>query len=314
MSFLRKYKTFDEILPDFLGEKRVALQHKSYLTYPGKCEIFSQWLAAHGLSKTPLRKVTNDQIASFFSWVSEARNIDRPTVEKYIIAVRSLFRYAQKRGEVNEVPFDLVVLPVKKRDCSPKYIPGDKQSALLQDMYKNDFQLFLACMIQYFCALRPGKELRLVKVKDFDFEEGTVHVSKLNAKTKKERFTTLPDELAEYLIQYGIQSADPDLYVFGKRRSPGPKLISVNNLRERFNVYRKKHCISHEVKFYSWKHTGGTDLIHMKLLSVPQLQNHFGHDRITSTEKYIEECGGKINRDLKEKFKSRINTTLYKTA
>ena len=307
MSLLRKYKTFDEILPGFMEEKRVSLQHKSYLAYPGRCEIFSGWLKMHGLDKVSLRKITNVQIADFFTWVSDARDLDRPTVEKYIVAVRSLYQYAQKRGEVNTLPFDLVVLPVKKRDCSPKYIPADKQAALLQDMYENDFQLFLACILQYFCALRPGKELRLAKVMDFDFEEGTVHVSRLNAKTKKERFTTMPDELATYLIKYGVKGADPELYLFGKRRKLGTRTVSVNNLRERFNVYRKKHGISEEVKFYSWKHTGGTDLIHMKLLSVPQLQNHFGHDRITSTEKYIEECGGKINQDLKDKFKSRFN-------
>jgi integrase len=312
MSILRKYKTFDEILPDFLVEKRMSMQHKSYLAYPGRCEIFSKWLTEHGLSKTPLKKISNAQVASFYSWVSEVRDLDRATVEKYIVAIRSLFQYAQKRGEVSDIPFGLVVLPVKKRDCSPKYIPADKQSALLQDMYKTDFQLFLACMVQYFCALRPGKELRLVKVKDFDLKEGAVHVSKMNAKTGKERYITLPDELAGYLREYGVEHADPEHFLFGKKRKIGPSHVSINNLRERFNVFRSRHGISKEVKFYSWKHTGGTDLVHMRLLSVTQLQNHFGHDRITSTEKYIEECGGKINRDLKDKFKSRLN--LNKTA
>lgn len=308
MSILRRYKTFDELVPDFLESKRISLQHRSYLAYPGRIEIFSKWLRNKGLSKLSLKKITNAQIASFYSWVSEARDLDRSTVEKYVVAVRSLFQYAQKRGEISEIPFDLVVLTIKKRDCSPKYIPADKQSALLDDMYKTDFQLFLACMIQYFCALRPGKELRLVKVKDFDFEEGIVHVTKMNAKTGKERYITMTDELAGYLRQYGVEGADPELYLFGKKHKIGIRHISINNLRERFNIFRTKHGISKEVKFYSWKHTGGTDLIHMRLLSVTQLQNHFGHDRITSTEKYIEECGGKINKNLKENFKSRFNT------
>ena len=306
MSILRRYKTFDELVPDFLESKRISLQHRSYLAYPGRLEIFSKWLKENKLDTISLRKLTNKNIAAFFNWVSESRDLDKATVEKYVVAIKSLYKYSQKIGEVKDIPFDLVVLPIKKRDCSPKYIPADKQYYILKDIYENDFQLFIACLLQYFCALRPGKELRLIKIRDINFEESIIHIQKLNAKTKKERYITMPDELSVYLKNYGVEKADSNLYLFGKKHKIGDKPVSVNNLRERFNVFRNKHGISKEIKFYSWKHTGGTDLIHMKLLSIIQLQNHFGHGRISSTEKYIEECGGKINKDLKEKFKSRF--------
>jgi integrase len=48
----------------------------------------------------------------------------------------------------------------------------------------NDPQLWLAVQFQYYCALRPGRELRLLKIKDIDFARGLVTVRRAQAKTK----------------------------------------------------------------------------------------------------------------------------------
>jgi integrase len=77
-------------------------------------------------------------------------------------------------------------------------------------------------------------------------------------------------------------------------------------LTYRFNKYRERHKIDKGVKFYSFKHTGLTDLINSKMVSLPQLQQHAGHDKITSTEKYIINHGGITNDVIKEKFSSPI--------
>lgn len=310
MSIFKTYKTFNEISTEFLIEKEISVKNKTYSGYIGKIKIFNNWLKSNNLYNIPLRKLTNDNINKFFIYIAKDKDLDKPTCQKYFYNIKSIFVYAQKRKELDILPFDLIIFPNKKRDNRPQYIPKDKQVELLNDIHSNDLQLFVACMLQYFCALRPGKELRLIKVGDFDFVNSTVRVSELNSKTGRLRYVTLSNEMIQYCKEYNINTSNPELYVFGNKKIIGDKPISINMLRYRFNKFRDKHNITKKVKFYSFKHTGGTDLINSKLVSLVQLQNHFGHTRISSTEKYVKDHGGMINLEIKEKFISPLSNIL----
>ena len=233
-------KTFDEGLPQFLSRKQISVHPKTYNGYKGKLNVFSLWLKEHGLSQTPLRELTNDNIADFFVYIARDRDLDRPTCEKYYANIRSVFQFYEESENMIKLPFKSVSYPIKKRDCAPKYIPKDKQKALFEDMRKKDYQLFLACMIQYCSAVRPGREMLSLKVGDFDFGGGTIRVSELSAKTGACRYADFTEELMGYCREYGIKGADESLYVFGVKGKMGTQPVSENMLRYRFNNFRKK--------------------------------------------------------------------------
>jgi site-specific recombinase XerD len=297
-------KTFAEGLPQFLSRKQISVHPKTYNGYVSKTKVFSLWLKDHGLSQKPLGELTNDNIADFFVYIARDRDLDRPTCEKYCNNIKAVFQFFEESEGITKLPFRNVSYPIKKRDCAPKYIPKEKQKALLDDIRKNDPQLFLACMCQYSAAIRPGREMLNLKVKDFDFSGGTIKVSLLTAKTGKSRYADFTTELMQYCREYGIENADRELYVFGKKGKMGNKPISENMLRYRFNQFRAKHGISTEVKLYSLKHTGLTDLINSKLVSLPQLQKHCGHTRLSSTEHYILVHAGVTNEVIRNEFRS----------
>lgn len=300
----KSYKTFDQIIPDYLKEKNIVLKPKTFIGHRGKTLLFGKWLGWNGLNKLPLRKIKNRHIRDFSVYLAETRDLDRATCEKYRDTLRVFFRYVKIVGQTKKIPFKRFILPLKKRDNKPAYIPADKIVALLNEIRVKDPQLFVGCMIQYCSAIRPGKEMLNLKPGVFNFGAKTIQVGELNAKTGKQRYADLTDELIEYLIEYGVQQADSDCYLFGKHRTFGLVHICENNLTVRFNKYRDSHQISKKVKFYSWKHTGLTDLIASKLCSLPQLQHHAGHDNIRSTEKYILEHGGLTNDIIKTQFRS----------
>ena len=50
---------------------------------------------------------------------------------------------------------------------------------------KDDPQLWLACQIQYYCAIRPGTELRLMKLKWIDFDKATFRIPNIEAKNNQ---------------------------------------------------------------------------------------------------------------------------------
>ena len=306
MNLFKTYKTFDQILPDFLEEKKIVLKNKTFVGYVGRMRIFSCWLKEHSLSNTPINKLSNVDIAQFFSYLANHKKLDRPTCQKYFVTIRSLYQYAEKRNEVKYMPFNLVVFPFKKADMSPEYIPKETLKKLILDIKETHPQLYLACMILYYCFIRPGVELRLLKIGDFNFEVGVIHVRQENAKTKKARTVTMPIDLIKICKEFGIDKVDKDLYVFGKKNKFNTSPININSLRVAFNQYRDKYKLSKGIKFYSLKHTGATNLANSKEVSIVAIQNQLGHDRLTSTEHYIKKRAGAVSLQIRDNFPNPI--------
>jgi integrase len=305
MKWFKKYKTFDEVSPLFLQVKEVESKHRSYVSYVGRVKVFSDWLREHGLSKVPLYKITSSNIIDFFTSLAK-KGLDRTTCDKYKIEIRAVFKFAKKIGELEEVPFDIVPLPQKGKDCSAQVISDpQKLYALLSDIRENDLQLYVACMTEYGCFVRPGRELRYLKGYNFDLIKGLLHVESKYAKNGKSRIVTIPDWLIEILKNYGVDRPEnQDLYLFGNKHTFGDKVLSINMIRYRFNPFRDKHGLSKEVKFYSFKHTAVSKAVHDKLMSIEQIKDQCGHSNIAATQHYIHKIAQEVDLDIKNNFPS----------
>jgi integrase len=310
MNILRRYKTFEEVLPSFLAEKQIQVGRKSYLGYTRKSTVFNQWLLANGFSDKSMRKINEQDIADFF--ISIANRFDRPTCQKFFLALRSIFKYAKKKGEVDTLPFDkeMIVFPRKGKDCSAALIPSHIVPTLLADIKENDPQLFLACMMEFYCGARPGREIRLIKVRNFDLDEGVLTIDATNSKNGKTGHITMSDDLIQICRDYGITDADPDLYVFGKNKHIDTIPLSENMLRYRFNKYRDKYELSHDVKLYSFKHIGASYLVHSKILDILQLKEHLRHSSLSSTEHYVKKILGEKNNTIKTQFPNPLKQAI----
>jgi site-specific recombinase XerD len=138
MEFFRKYKTPVELLPGFLLEKEISIQRKSYSTYSGQLPVFTDWLKEHGYDNLTIRKITPEIISDFFYYLGKDKGLDRPTCEKYFLNVRQLFKYGQKRKELEDLPFDLVVFPRKKKDQGADVIQDVDLKPLLEEIKRAD--------------------------------------------------------------------------------------------------------------------------------------------------------------------------------
>ena len=293
-------KTFDEILPSFLATVKIKSKNTTYLSYVSTTRIFSEWLAQSGFKDTQLAHINAEIIERFSVYLAE--NLDRPTCQKYNTNLRQVFKYAMSHGEISSIPFDLFVLPQKREDNSAQVIPSDHNKILLEDIRKHDRQLYLACLTEYCTFVRPGKELRLMKVGDIDFTKGTITVRAENAKNGKKRTLTMPDQLlAEYKAQR-IHFADKKLYVFGARKKPDVKPCSVNMLGYRFRKYRNRNKLSSGYKLYSFKHSGASVLHKSGVVSMREMMDHLGHSNMASSQHYIRSIGAEINQEIKTQF------------
>ena len=305
MAIFRKYKTIEDILPGFLLEKEMGIQRRSFVAYTCHTSVFIDWLKQHKLLNQPLKKITPENISEFFHYIGIEKELDRPTCEKYFLDLRQLFKYALKRGEINSIPFDLVVYPRKKKDQGAEVIQLEDLQKLLPEIKRLDPQLYLACMIQYYCFIRPGKELRLLKIGDIDLRNGLITVRQENAKNKLKQVVTMPQQLIDLCLEYEVNTADKDLYVFGKKKKFGIKAISVNMLRWRFNKIRESLNLSKGYKFYSFKHTGASRL-HLSGISMRELMDQLRHTKLEATQHYVKKHVGIINNRIRENFPSPI--------
>ena len=303
MELFRRYKTIEDILPGFLLEKETGIQAKSFYPYNWCSKVFIDWLKEHHLSNQPMRKITSDNITDFFFYLGKEKNLDRPTCEKYFLNLRQLFNYAKKRGELNFIPFNNVIYPRKKKDQGAEVIQIDDLQILLPEIKRSDPQLYLACVIQYYCFIRPGKELRLLKISDIDLHNGLITIRQENAKNKQRQSVTMPQQLINICFEYEINKADKTLFIFGNKKRFGTRACSVNMLRWRFNKIRDRLNLSKGYKFYSFKHTGATNL-HMSGISMMELMDHLRHTRLEATSHYLKRHCGTINPRVRDNFPS----------
>jgi len=302
MNIFRHYKTFDEVLPAFLEGKKIELNPKSYRGYVSKSQIFSDYLKENNLSNVPLRKLSDTDVVPFFNKVLYTdRKLDRPTVKKYFESIKAVFSYALDIDEIEHIPsFKGLKFPRKGKDCSSTLIPTESLPDLLDDIHDNDLQLYMVCCMEYYCGVRPRKEARLIQANAFNLKDGVLRISQSNAKTGKARFVTMADDFVDICKEYGIDKAEPNLYIFGKNKGLDTKPVSVNMLSYRFNKFRDKHGLSNNVTLYSMKHQGASELI--KIADLKTIQEHLGHSNITSTAHYIKKLSGGVNENIKHNF------------
>ena len=300
MKIFKDNRTFDDVSIPFLLEKEVELAKRTVVGYSTKVKVFSRWLTDKGYDKLPMRKITSQMISEFFLHITTSKDLDRPTIEKYFLHLRSCWQWAKKRDIVQTLPFDLVIKPVKKRDKGAAVIQAEDLTKLLIAIKEKDKWLYLACMMEYYCFIRPN-EIRHMKVGDIDFENGMVKVSPLVAKNRRAETVTMPQQLQRLCVELEVDTLDKNLYLFGKKR-PAKIPIGINTLRNKFNGYRDMLGITKEVKLYSMKHTGAT-MLHMSgNISMRELMDQLRHTRLDATQHYVKRHSGTVNIRIKDNF------------
>lgn len=305
MGFFRKYKSIEELLPSFILEKEVSTQHKTVRGYEGNIYVFLDWLKGKGIENIPIREISENNITDFFYYLGKDKGLDKPTCEKYCLHIKALFTYAYNRGELNDIPFTYIVYPRKKKDQSADVISNTHLKLLLNFIRELDPQLFLACIIEYYCFIRPGRELRLLKIGDIDCENGLIIIQQENAKNKKRQIVTMPQHLINICKEYKIDIVDKSLFIFGKRKVFGNVPISINMLRYRFNIIRDKLNLPKTYKLYSMKHTGASNL-HRSGISMRELMDQLRHTQLDATQHYLKKHCGIVNDRIRDNFPSPI--------
>jgi integrase len=301
--FKRKRQSVKNIryyLSEYLAGRQQELREKTYSTYRSKLRIFCEWLDDGGFADYDVAEIGCKIVGGFFDFLITDQQLDRRTVDKYRQILRSYFEYMKKAGKITENPVVEIKLPPKSKDMAARPINQSDLSLLIAEIKERDPQLYLVCMFEYYTALRPGQEIRLLKVKDVDVYNHVITVVEGQAKTIR-RTVDMPKQLSKLLIEYQVQNYNREFYIFGKFGFPGPVGFGKNNFRNRFNKIRDDLKLPDIYKLYSFKHTGCGRLIESGR-TLEEIRDHVGHTSIESTANYVRRHFGMRNRNIIDNF------------
>jgi len=287
----------------YLDSIKSEVDAKTISTYRSKLRLFDAWLEGERISHADISAINQGVLTNFMYFLINERKLSKVSVDNYRILIRSLFEYIRKNKDRKLLINPCFDLPVTKRinDSAAYPIYEDDITVFKDYIFKKDPQLWLVISFEYYCFLRPRKEIRLLKLSDIDFGRGMIHIREEIAKTNK-RWVTIPKPFIQLMREtYQLHTYPRNLYVIGKKGIPGPDHVSINNLSNRFVKYRRELNMPEVYKLYSWKHTGN---IRADKAGIPrqetQIQN--GHTTIATTEGYMRNIGVIVSPNILNKF------------
>lgn len=294
-------RTIRTYLSDFLNRKKAEVNKKSYQTYQSKIRSFCAYLEQRKLDQVDISAINSNLITDYLIHKAEDENLAKVSIAKYQQILYSFFDYLIKQKIVLANPVENIPVVGVVKDCAP-YPISECNRKLLSDKIKEvDRQLWLACCLMYYSAIRPGEEIRLLKVRDISFVSRKIIIKSDIAKSNRTEAVDMPVQLYDELIFQRIDIASPDLYVFGKYGRPGEEPLGKNTLRNRFNRVRDDLGLSKSYKLYSWKHSGAEALADHGA-STWEIQAHLRHRSVETTERYTRKRLGNRNSRIKNDF------------
>ena len=275
------------IIARYLKSIKPTVRKKTYQDYSGKLYMFQRYVETE-LQNRPATTLAKKDILPFLEYLANDRGICRRSIEKYCQAIRALYTWMEdvELREMDTNPLKRIPKYGKVIDCKPQPFSDDDRTRLKNAISVRDPYLWLACEIQYYCAIRPGTELRLCKIGYIDRENHTITIPAEVAKAKRTDVVGIPPGVMAYMEKLGIFNYPEDYYIFGRYNVPSPVAVGKNTLRNRFNLYREELKISKNCKFYSWKHSGAISAANNGM-PILELKDYLRHHDVHTTMQYL---------------------------
>ena len=189
--------------------------------------------------------------------------------------------------------------PLKQTETLHK--PITKLNEVLEDIRSYNHNLYLCALFTYCCLLRPHREIRLLKWKDFSDDLKYVSVDGSRVKSKRNRIVPIPE-----VIRSSLLVGQPDHFIF----TNSPIEFNADYFKTLWSRYKKQSIvIDKEVTLYSFRHTGAIDLF-KRTGSITKLQSAMGHSSINVSLTYLRglEVPELTEEDMPMLFISKLNS------
>lgn len=273
----------------FLKYHQKIVKKKTYESYATDIKRLKAYLEYYDIWQTRIGDFDASKMNSFLDWLTIQRKLSNRSRNNTRGTMATMFNWYINREIIEKNPAAKIKqLPTTNK----KHLAFSMdQAKLLMGMIKKDeeFQLHLYLNIMYYCMLRPGAELRYLKVGDI--KDRAIYIRPENAKNRQGEFVPMPDALIDLVASYEIRTYNADFYVFGEKNCPGPIHVGRDYFYNKYQLLLKKAGLHNKgFDVYSWKHTGVIQLW-ISTQDVDLIRNQCRHRDVATTMKYLRYLG-----------------------
>ncbi len=226
---------------------------------------------------------------AFMLWVKQQPQVSHRTYNNYLTFYRTLFNWLVQFDYTKVNPFTTIKknpknLTKKRR----KPLTNEQLSALVKFLREHNPRYLAACMMTYYCFLRPD-DLSYLCVGAIDLKNNVIRVNADDTKNDNTSYKTIPIALEPYLECLKLDDYPQDYYIFAhhKNFTPAQKRVDSREIARYWDeVVRKGLGWGLEQQFYSLKDTGISNML-ADGVGANYVQGQADHSSLEITNEYV---------------------------
>lgn len=270
-------KQGESVLLDALDAMANYSDPKTIATYTGMADRFHLFITGR-----KDKQATREDALAFVNHLFDQK-LSPKTVKSYRNNLKTLYNKYIDRYEPEGFKNPFRKMPVIKTSSRSLMYFNDFQIQLIKDYcINNNSQLWLACVLQYYCFIRPN-ELRQLKAEYVNLNAGYIEIPGTISKNRKTQKVSIPTALYPELKE--LIFIEPEAYIFG-----GVKPPSRDSLSKSHKKVLEELKIKGRYGFYSWKHTGVVKAWKAGV-NIKDLQMQLRHHSLDMVNEYLKNLG-----------------------
>jgi integrase len=269
----------------YVKSKKNEVTETTYGHYLGQVNEFGRWLEKSGLQNNAIGSFGKDNARDYLNYLT-GKKLSNKTRNEHKRLLGCIWQDLIDDDKMQSNPWKKIKRLKNETNSHLSYPPSLRKTISLK-LPGYDKQLYMLVMLEYYCAIRPHQEARLLQVKYLNNIMGTITVPRHLIKGgKKDKTRIIPNQLYKLLNDYGYFDANPEHYLFTLQHAPGDKPVSKNYFKNRWAAFRKDFEIPAQYQLYGAKHTAGEEMA--AHFSPFEIKEQMGHDSILSQQSYTK--------------------------
>lgn len=298
----KEFTKLNDVINIYLNHLKIELRdenlrYDTYRTYNSRLKVFKEYLISKDLNNILCYSFDSALVGSFLDFIRYNKGLSARTRDNYMTFLRTFGMWLISKQYLTLNPCSGLKKTNKKHKS--RVIIDTETRLNIFNYFKTKNKNYLTlCLVCYYCLVRRT-ELSKLKVSAVNLENNTIFIPAENSKNHKGARITIPVELKEQLKEH-INNTDKNLFLFSDNNyAVGAKPFLPNKCTSEWSRMRKKLNLSINIKWYSLKDTGITDLITagVPLLSV---RDQARHHSIKQTDEYTPKNMRKADLYIKD--------------
>ena len=181
-----------------------------------------------------------------------------------------------------------------KKTKAKLHKPYSNIKEMLDEIKLFSESLHLCCLMTYGCLLRPHREVRELKWRDFSEDLNFINLSGNRNKSGRNRIVPVPSYVRDVLVK-----KEPHHNIFSGKPQP----LNQDYFKTLWSRFKKQsNLLEQEQTLYSFRHSGAIEIF-KRTGSLTKLQKAMGHSSINVSLTYLR---GLEVAELKEEDMPRV--------